>query len=72
MVVLVLEGVVEERCHALFGAFIADPAVVVDPAWQRFEPVIAAERALEVGLGHVEFVCSFVGEFAGGFAGVSG
>lgn len=70
--VLVLESVVEARCYALFGAFVADPAVVFDPARQRFELVIAAERALEVGLRHGEFVDGLVVEFAGWFAGVSG
>jgi hypothetical protein len=69
-VVLVLEGVVEARCYAIFGAFVTDPAVVVDPARQRFELVIAAERALEVGIRHGEFVGGFVVEFVGRFAGV--
>lgn len=52
---LVLEGVVEVRRHTSYGAFVADPAVVVDPTRQRFELAVAADDALEIGSRHGEY-----------------
>ena len=58
IVVLVLEGVVEPRRYAFFGAFVADSASVVpDPARQRLGLVLAADYALEIGFGHGGLVC---------------
>jgi hypothetical protein len=61
VVVLVLEGLVEARRHTFLGAFVADPAVVVDPARQRFELAVAADHAFEVGFRHGGLLYLLVG-----------
>jgi len=58
ILVLMLQGVVEARRYVVFCAPVANPAVA-DPARQRFELVLAAEHALEVGFRH----CVLVGGF---------
>ena len=66
---LVLEGVVEVRRHTFYGAFVADPAVVVDPARQRFELAVAADDALEIGSRHGEYgVFGVFDVFVGGLS----
>lgn len=64
VVVFVLQGVVEARDHAVFGAFVADPAVV-DQTGVCFELEVAAEHTVEVGLGHGGLVCASLSVVAG-------
>ena len=62
IVVLMLEGIVELRRYAFFGAVVADSATIVpNPARQCFGLILAADHALEVGFSHGGLVCLLVG-----------